>query len=1215
MNRPSSPQLESVLDQDDLIPDAQLDSVDADAFRHQQIAGRVAELACATRTPCNIALYGPWGSGKSSFHHLLTEEVGRINRRVPVVRYDAWKYGGVSLKRNFISNAATQLGIEEDGSLDGSQFHGGLHQSTSKVKFDPLELLRSGSFKRIVWSLLVAVGLAAGAALAWAVCLLVLSDDMGFSGALQQASERIGTTIFAVALGAAVLLRVFDGANVEVQQSAPSEDDEFSKLFKKLIDRATKAHSTPLIVFFIDELDRCAKRDVVSTLTSLRTFLDQPSCVFIVAADREVLEEALDALEQETPVREDAPYYSSASAFLDKIFQYQFSLPPLRSGRLTWFARSLVDDKGGLWRQLREHDSQRLFNDVLYALVPAHVSSPRRVKVLLNSFATNARVAEARGIDWLGRATEIAKLTALQVEFPRLAADLHIEPRLPSLLIDPPLDPSDRQQTLIDRHSRWNGDNSDANEPTDADESAETAPALPQSPDRLLAGTRNVVLRNRQYDDLIRYLKSRAAAGAPDPDPDLLYLEVVGASVGLDDPELGQLLEGAANDPDSVIVELADRPVDERISAARVLGRLSENEFGRERVNMITALTGAVQDVDPDDLTNAANDLVANLTSYLADEGFDTAQLAGAFVIAIAAGDAGQDLTDRVLDEGDLLEEPDNVARISRSLRHLDPDTVNVVAEAAARFAETQPEIVMRVARQEPPDAVQPFLQPLLAELKRLHVPAKPTPAAPVATTTPEVAVSTFDAASFVSELLAELIQRGAELGDAAVSAATTALRMLPDCERSVGRVVLSLADNATDRRAVTHMALHGLRQANPADWEQWAAVLEPTDRDDTRTLAARVITGIVTKAVDAATESEHAARHQAPDIVRVVLASVSPNMSQHADRISKPIETELATPFLDTDDNATRRVELVAICSALRQIGDTGITEQLDTAVVGSLRAAAPPNVTWDELTTGRLILVVRSLPDQQLQDFHALVDEIRTDELDSDPYFRRVELATMCGLTGRGLVIPNATAALVVPQLTERYAKTAVGEWLTLGPHVADVIEVLKQYRGGQAALGDAITTWAAALPDDDRMEAFLKLFDADAEVILLKRIAAVGVSTETAAVELKARMNAAGSHEVRKRIVDAVELLEINDYRESRPVAEAALALIESPSKSKVETAAKLLAAAGSTHRLKTKIVDALQGPAEQNLITDQAHRKLAELGYLPKKKNWRDRLLGR
>lgn len=78
--------------------------------------------------------------------------------------------------------------------------------------------------------------------------------------------------------------------------------------------------------------------------------------------------------------------------------------------------------------------------------------SPRRVKVLLNNFATNIRIAESRGIAWKGRAREVAKLTVLQTEFPQFATATQKEPRLPGMVISPPAEASAAMEELLERH-------------------------------------------------------------------------------------------------------------------------------------------------------------------------------------------------------------------------------------------------------------------------------------------------------------------------------------------------------------------------------------------------------------------------------------------------------------------------------------------------------------------------------------------------------------------------------------------------------------------------------------------------------------------------------------------------------------------------------------------------------------------------------------------
>lgn len=686
----------------DLIPDVRLTDAALDAFGHREIAARVAEIAMHAETPLNIALFGAWGSGKSSFFGMLSDALDATPGRAKAVRYDAWKYGGESLKRNFLSHCATELGVDPQ-SKSGRKYSRGLYENVRSVEFDPINLVGNGKF----WGYSKLLGFALAVTTAVLLVFALFASALGNDSYAHEVADLapglykfLATALFAIAAGAKLL----EGAKVEVEQTVPSEDERFADLFAALVRETTSRGER--LVFFVDELDRCSKRDVVATLTSLRTFLDQEGCVFVVAADREVLEEALVELEQATPIREDEPYYSSASAFLDKIFQHQVTLPPLRTGRLTRFARELVADRRGVWEQLREAEpgDQRL-NSVLYALIPSHVRSPRRVKVLLNNFATNARVTESRGIVWLDRASEIAKLTVLQTEFPVLAADLLLEPRLPSLLLHPPAALSERQRLLLDRHRLV--DSSDDDPKGDA----------PEDPDRLLVKEPTGALVKRQRDDLLRYLRSREAVGIPDPGRDLLYLEEAGRSTGLDDPELSQLLEDtAADDPTRVVSMLRDRDVADRIAAARFLGYMSDREVGPERVNTMSALAGAVEGLPVEQLTGSLGDLLANVQAYMAEESLVPDQLAGVLAIAVAAGAHGTD-TRSVVVAADELTAEDNLPALARMLGDLDDSEALRIERAVGELFAVQPHLLLGGVRDLRPEHANRLLRSASANL------------------------------------------------------------------------------------------------------------------------------------------------------------------------------------------------------------------------------------------------------------------------------------------------------------------------------------------------------------------------------------------------------------------------------------------------------------------------------------------------------------------
>ncbi|HUC06664.1 MAG TPA: hypothetical protein VMR96_01125, partial [Solirubrobacterales bacterium] len=110
------------------------------------------------------------------------------------------------------------------------------------------------------------------------------------------------------------------------------------------------------------------------------------------------------------------------------------SLPPLRWTDMGEFAAGLVKDCDGLWADLRKRDE---LQEVLTALIPTHVTSPRRVKVLLNSYVIAHRLAKRRAKaeemqSLEGRAAALAQLVCLRAEFPLFADELERFPELPA---------------------------------------------------------------------------------------------------------------------------------------------------------------------------------------------------------------------------------------------------------------------------------------------------------------------------------------------------------------------------------------------------------------------------------------------------------------------------------------------------------------------------------------------------------------------------------------------------------------------------------------------------------------------------------------------------------------------------------------------------------------------------------------------------------------
>lgn len=625
----------------DLIPDNRLAPGAEDLLEHDAIARGVAEIAWTADAPVNIALFGSWGSGKSSVYSMIEAHLKRIApKQYQLARYDAWKYGGRELKRNFIDSLAHELGLEDE-----PEFSDGLdtEQADTKLNTGPWLVKNRGS-------LLIGLALAVGVAVLWVLTqslATVIFTDGTFKATAKSLIAQAGT-VFGLALVATLVgPKVFEGAVVTKKTPAPEGADQFAKRFKRLVNAALKKHKAKRLIVFIDELDRCDPKDVVATLIDLKTFLDQDDCVFIVAADREVIERALNDLPQAKPVREDEPYYATPGAFLDKIFQHQLALPPLRSRALTKFAQDLVADQNGIWAELRDHDEvgQDTFDRTVFALVPVHVRSPRRVKVLLNNYATNARIAASRGIDWLDRAHEIAVLTVLATEFPAVAEDLRRVPRLlvylreeeastaPEVVnivnkyIDrapattPPIDP-DRENTAAQDDA--------VTEPTDT----AAGRLLADDPTATGARERNIASENLRRH-LANYLAKVTAAGIRDPRPDLLYLQPATGREDLPEPKLADLIDFATDTAPSTVVEaFATHESATLAIAIPLLVVEGDNAIGPGRKFAYEAACRLIERLYSDDQANVTRQVSPSLGAAISKGELSERSLPGALLTA-----------------------------------------------------------------------------------------------------------------------------------------------------------------------------------------------------------------------------------------------------------------------------------------------------------------------------------------------------------------------------------------------------------------------------------------------------------------------------------------------------------------------------------------------------------------------------------------------------
>ena len=146
----------------DLIDDRAIGETDPDLLDHNAIADELADLVRSVPTASNIALYGAWGSGKTSLGNLLGARLKSLEPKVKFARFDALKYAEHSLRRHFLSQLAQQLGVGD------RKYREGLYteEETTTITLPAREIRLIGLIAAGTWAVIqilsIAVGLLAG---------------------------------------------------------------------------------------------------------------------------------------------------------------------------------------------------------------------------------------------------------------------------------------------------------------------------------------------------------------------------------------------------------------------------------------------------------------------------------------------------------------------------------------------------------------------------------------------------------------------------------------------------------------------------------------------------------------------------------------------------------------------------------------------------------------------------------------------------------------------------------------------------------------------------------------------------------------------------------------------------------------------------------------------------------------------------------------------
>ncbi|MEM9492057.1 MAG: P-loop NTPase fold protein, partial [Myxococcota bacterium] len=297
-----------------------------------------------TQTPLSIAIYGDWGTGKTSAMRWLEGMLEKWNedgphsddsslgRSVRPVWFYPWKYHNQDEVWRGLIAEVILASIDIRGST--------IERIKTAVK-------RFGMF-------------------------------LGRSFLFALSSIKLSSTAVSAGINASALQEIYE----DYQRTAHPEAgylNEFETTLSRWI-KDTISDADERMVVFIDDLDRCLPEVALQVLEALKLYLNIEDLIFVVGVDRVVIDQLLQNLYRKIGVSS-----SKSKKYLAKMFQIEIVVGPTDQQAERFIDEQLAalsshDDE--YWSSQLSDDERQLIRGVVLRLAQRN---PREIKRLLNS--------------------------------------------------------------------------------------------------------------------------------------------------------------------------------------------------------------------------------------------------------------------------------------------------------------------------------------------------------------------------------------------------------------------------------------------------------------------------------------------------------------------------------------------------------------------------------------------------------------------------------------------------------------------------------------------------------------------------------------------------------------------------------------------------------------------------------------------------------------
>ena len=278
-----------------------------DLLNFQVVADTAAQIIRdSNNQPISIGVSGSWGVGKSSLSKMIVKSIksNEDKQKYVIIEFDAWLYQGYDDAKLALLQIVSDKLFSESKKNESAL-------SKAKEFAKRINWLRIGKLLAPVVGGAVTGGSLGGpvGAVIGAVGGIVESGGTPTSDNLKNLSDAYSN------LGPEISGLLKEQSSTSI----PKEISELRQVFSALLEELDVK-----LIIVVDDLDRCLPYTAISTLEAIRLLLFLPNTAFIVAADEEMIRNAVKVHFGDEDMSKDL-----VTSYFDKLIQVPIHVPRL----------------------------------------------------------------------------------------------------------------------------------------------------------------------------------------------------------------------------------------------------------------------------------------------------------------------------------------------------------------------------------------------------------------------------------------------------------------------------------------------------------------------------------------------------------------------------------------------------------------------------------------------------------------------------------------------------------------------------------------------------------------------------------------------------------------------------------------------------------------------------------------------------------------------